>query len=580
MSEDGPMRRISVLLIVLLVAISGIAQAQSDPRYIPLGPANAALYRPNSGPPPHVAILVTHRTASYLTASGVHRTLEARFPCFVHEHAFRKQRRDGALRRDGTRCQSRRQLFARRAWNHKGHSVRAQRRRTDDELLPAVAEQGVRYCRAPERIVRCDDTLAGLPKADGIVFADAHPGNPVNVLRGLNPSVIDESDPPAKRVDASLDPFDPKNGFNPNGASHYSPNFQRRYYAAQSKRMNALLANALAKVARMKDGSYGYPDDDVVVIPRGGNPGAGPGASAALFVYDPAIPSVNSTIRPEKLLRNDGTIVRRSVDSVFAANPNLEALHQTFNGGTKLLSVRSFLSANATRSTDSIEKIDDCSSNNSTLCAVASITVPELFTAMGGHYFIRDVEREYDAARSKDKDYVIIEGATHFFTPCVLYEGPRTRNKRTQTPRAHIRIIHAYFKPSGAHCMTTRSASHAARDALGFNLVFHRAKLRLSQTALAKRAGISRPLVSEIEHGRANVTIEVIERLAVALGVNVPDLFTLAQSGASDADIARRSADGPEAFVDAAQFLAAIDTKPANRIERFSKRGRKVTVPA
>jgi hypothetical protein len=34
------------------------------------------------------------------------------------------------------------------------------------------------------------------------------------------------------------------------------------------------------------------------------------------------------------------------------------------------------------------------------------------------HYFIRDNERQYDLARSKDKDFIVIEGATHGFTPC------------------------------------------------------------------------------------------------------------------------------------------------------------------
>jgi len=41
---------------------------------------------------------------------------------------------------------------------------------------------------------------------------------------------------------------------------------------------------------------------------------------------------------------------------------------------------------------------------------------------MGGHYFIREVEREYDLAKTRDKDYVVVEGTTHFFTPCTACE--------------------------------------------------------------------------------------------------------------------------------------------------------------
>jgi len=159
------------------------------------------------------------------------------------------------------------------------------------------------------------------------------------------------------------------------------------------------------------------------VIPRGGNPGAGPGAAAALFDYDPTIAGIMSTIRPEKLIRNDGSIVRQVVHSVFVPDPQtLKPLHFTFDGGTKLLSIRSFLSANAVRSTNSLDGIDDCSSNNSTVCAVQSTSVPELFLAMGAHYFIRDVEHEYDVAHSSDKDFAVVEGAVHGFTPCTRCE--------------------------------------------------------------------------------------------------------------------------------------------------------------
>ena len=32
---------------------------------------------------------------------------------------------------------------------------------------------------------------------------------------------------------------------------------------------------------------------------------------------------------------------------------------------------------------------------------------------MGGHYFIRDAEQYFDMAASRDKDFYVIEGATH-----------------------------------------------------------------------------------------------------------------------------------------------------------------------
>ncbi len=97
-----------------------------------------------------------------------------------------------------------------------------------------------------------------------------------------------------------------------------------------------------------------------------------------------------------------------------------------------------------------------------------------------------------------------------------------------------------------------------ARDALRFNLVFRRAKLRLSQAALAEKAAISRPLVSDIEHGRANITLDILERLADALETTAPKLLTSSRRENSDANIAARRLDPPDAFVDGRDFLAAL----------------------
>jgi hypothetical protein len=78
--------------------------------------------------------------------------------------------------------------------------------------------------------------------------------------------------------------------------------------------------------------------------------------------------------------------------------------------------------AQAIRAKNSKDDIYWCSSNNSTVCAIQSISVPVLFMTMGGHYYVGDGERYLDAARSKDKDFVVIEGATHGFTPCTRCE--------------------------------------------------------------------------------------------------------------------------------------------------------------
>jgi hypothetical protein len=103
-------------------------------------------------------------------------------------------------------------------------------------------------------------------------------------------------------------------------------------------------------------------------------------------------------------------------------NPELAETNAAFDTGTKIFTITSFLSANAIRATHSLDDIDWCSSNNSVPCAIQRISAPVLFTAMGAFYFIRDNEIHYEMAASNDKDFVVIEGALHGFTPCTACE--------------------------------------------------------------------------------------------------------------------------------------------------------------
>jgi hypothetical protein len=269
-----------------------------------------------------------------------------------------------------------------------------------------------------------------LTPADGIVLADAHPGNTANALRAINPSVRENQDKEVVGVDAENPPinplkdlnlFDPANGFDPNGGnSNYSANFVKRYTAAQSDRMNDWIEQALHIRAEIAAGTWRFPDNDSIIIARGGGSQAGGGASAAIFVPD--VRQQCCTSQPEKLLLNDGSVVSdKIVQSVRLPNPNFAEGNLTFDDGTKNLTVTAFLSANAIRSTDSADykQIDWCSTNNSTPCALQNISVPLLVTAMGAHYFIADSEQYYlNYAASQDKDFVTFFGLVHGITPC------------------------------------------------------------------------------------------------------------------------------------------------------------------
>jgi len=418
------MKRVQRLLFLTFVsaAISApvVVSAQSHPEFIALGRVSAALYKPDRGAAPHIAFVIGHRTANYLNHIGCRELSSRGFLALCFNTRF--QNNESQVHWEETPLDVKAAVeFVRGQpgitkiilFGHSGGGPLM-------SLYQAVAEQGPAYCQKPERLVKCNEDLRALPPADAIVFADAHAGNPVQALRSLNPSVTIEGG--KRHVDPELDPFDEKNGYNPNGSSHYSKAFEERYFAAQAKRMNELIDKATAIQERMKKGDYPYPDDDIVLIPAGGNPGAGAGGDAKLATLDPSIADLQSTVRPEKLLRNDGNIVTQIVKSVAVSEPGMARTNRAFDTGTKIFTLKSFLSANATRATNANNGIDFCSSNNSTTCAVQSISVPLLIAAMGAYQFIRDDEIIFEKAASRDKDYFVLEGAVHGFTPCTSCE--------------------------------------------------------------------------------------------------------------------------------------------------------------
>src|SRR6476661_6460076 len=62
------MRRVHNLIVAVFVAsgVPSVSFSQSHPEFIALGRVSAALYKPDSGPAPHVGFVIGHRTANYL----------------------------------------------------------------------------------------------------------------------------------------------------------------------------------------------------------------------------------------------------------------------------------------------------------------------------------------------------------------------------------------------------------------------------------------------------------------------------------------------------------------------------------
>jgi len=249
-------------------------------------------------------------------------------------------------------------------------------------------------------------------KADAIVCTDAHNSNGIGALRKLNASVMNE-DLPYTALNPPLDPFDEENGYNPDGHSVFSEHFIRKYTDAQSERMKGLINKALKIREDIQEGKRD-PNDDAVIIYRD---------DARLSDFSLSVHG--STQNPAQLLKNDGTI--EAGDIVQSVRlPNLGRKERDY---TRVITfnVTSFLSANAIRSTNSLDDIDWCSSNNSTICAVREISVPMLIAAAQGHYFLRDGEEIYENAGinvgNYDKEYIVIAGMAHGLYGCADCPG-------------------------------------------------------------------------------------------------------------------------------------------------------------
>jgi len=407
--------RLAAVLAIVASACSP-AFAQSNPLYVPLrGGVNAALYRPDGNAAPHVAVLLVHRTSNFMSHLGCTELSKRGFMALCMNTRFENnealvdwEKLPLDVKQGVEYLKTKQRISKVILFGHSGGGATT-------SFYQAVAENGPSYCQGPNKLTQCDDSLARLPRADGIVLVDAHPAIAVNALRAINPAVFNEQRPDLVRPD--LDPFNPANGYNPNGASHYSAEFTKRYSEAQAKRMNEWIDHALYVRELIGRGKWIYPDNDSIIIPRAAD------RATNIFAMDPSI--LCCTHDPQKLLKNNGEVVTQIVKSVRPPDTARAKPNGTYDQGARILTITSFLSANAIRATDSLDysKIDWCSTNNSVPCALRNITAPLLITAMGAHYFVSDSEFFLKNAKSADKEFIVIEGATHGITPCKECQG-------------------------------------------------------------------------------------------------------------------------------------------------------------
>ena len=307
-----------------------------------------------------------------------------------------------------------------------------------------IAENGLKACQGPEKILKCADALAGLPAADGIMLIDSNWGLPTMMLFSIDPAVTSEQT--GQKLNPDLDLFNTQNGFDPAGA-HYSDRFVSKFEAAVGKRNNSLVKEALDRWADIQAGKAAYNDDDAFVVP-----GANfLGGDNRLFAQDVRI--LSRTQKAWPLLHADGSSTTEIIQTARVPE-NLKSLTASYQAGALKTTVHTFLTTFAVRvnddfryNEDSVRGVDWSSSYSVPVGSVQGISVPMLVMGMTGHWEFSAAESIYQSAKSSDKTLAYVEGATHGYTTCKKCE--KTPGQFGDTQKTTYDYVDKWLSKSG-----------------------------------------------------------------------------------------------------------------------------------
>jgi hypothetical protein len=401
-----------------VVRIAGVATT-----YVRLASgAPGVLYEPaNPGPKAATALFVMHASGDYLTFSACGELAQRGYRVLCANNSTSKSgvSDDGAM--DRVLLEMKAGVAFLRGWAGVskvvlfGHSGGA----TVMTAYQMIAEGGLASCQDAAKIHKCPANLAGLPKADGVVLADANWGQAEMVLLSVDPAVI--GDGSGKKLNPALDMYSPANGYDPKG-SHYSPAFKAKFLAAEAARNNALIAKAQARLALIEAGKGDYDDDEPFTVA---------GASFIgnrLFTEDTAL--LASSVKAWPLVHADGSVTTEIIRSVRKPVGRGNPTSRMAMGALKT-TVKNFLSSYAIRAlpgfgydANRVHGVDWRSTYSSPPGNVEGITVPLLAMGMTGNWEGLAAEEIANHAASKDKTVAFIEGATHVYTPCDRCEKP------------------------------------------------------------------------------------------------------------------------------------------------------------
>jgi hypothetical protein len=417
------MKRKNILLAVILVmsflpALPAMTQETKD-MFVHLGPGvPGVLYEPVTlGPKSEIGVFVMHAEVDYLQFSACSELSKRGYRVLCANNSASKSGTNNDLSIDRALLDAKLGVTYLRKYpgirkvvllGHSGGGA----------LMSAyqnIAENGLKACQGPEKLLKCPDSLAELPAADGLILMDANYGMSAMTLLSLDPAVVDETT--GRTLDAKLDLFNAQNGFNPNG-SNYSNDFIRRFQAAVAKREKRLIAAALDRLEKINGGTGRFSDDEPFVVPGASYLGF----NNKLFAQDTRLLSHTHNAWP--LLHKDGSMTTQIVHTVRLPD-NATSNTPSLDRGALKTTVRKFLSTYALRvnddfgyDEDSMRGVDWLSSYTVPAGNVQSVTVPLLAMGMTGHWEYLNSELIYERSSSADKTIVFVEGANHNFTTC------------------------------------------------------------------------------------------------------------------------------------------------------------------
>jgi pimeloyl-ACP methyl ester carboxylesterase len=283
-------------------------------------------------------------------------------------------------------------------------------------LYENVAEHGPSACQGAEKIVPCDGKdISGLEKPDGFILLDPTLGA-AHQMSAVDPAADDTG------RDAALDMFAKQNGYDIDGKkATYTPEFAKRFYAAQAARNNQIVDQAVERLRLLSQGKGTFSNDEPLLVK-----GVGIRALGARL-YQPDLSFAAHTKQPHTLIHADGSRTQEIIKSVRPSAGGKQVLGMLNELGAMNYSttVRGFLANSAIRvkpdfafTADDITGIDWASSYTSTPSNAEGVTVPSLVLTMSCHYLIVPGEVIYDHLGARDKTYASVEGATHLFQPC------------------------------------------------------------------------------------------------------------------------------------------------------------------